>query len=68
MELEWGEPDYGPGFIWWWLGLNDREVEGEYVWPVAGPATLTYWDEEYEEPLPGNEGEVGVESLSDHFI
>ena len=62
VELEWGESDYGPGFIWWWLGLNDREVEGEFVWPVAGRATLTYWDVDYEEPLPGNEGDMGVGS------
>ena len=54
VELEWGTPDYGPGFIWWWLGLSDREVEGEWVWPVAGRANLTYWDVDYEEPLPGN--------------
>ena len=38
---------------WWWLGLNDIAVEGEFVWPVSGPATFTYWDVEYEEPYPG---------------
>ena len=54
VEEEWGESDYGPGFIWWWLGLNDLQTEGEFVWPVAGQATLTFWDVEYEEPLPGN--------------
>ena len=60
VEVEWGTPDYGPGFIWWWLGLNDLQVEGEFVWPVAGEATLTYWDVDYEEPLPGkHEGQTG---------
>ena len=28
-------------------------MEGEFVWPVSGPATFTYWDVEYEEPYPG---------------
>ena len=55
VELEWGESDYGPGFIWWWLGLTDQEVEGQWVWPVAGQASLTYWDVDYEEPLPGKQ-------------
>ena len=59
VELEWGTPDYGPGFIWWWLGLNDLQVEGEFVWPVEGQATLTYWDVDFEEPLPGSEVQTG---------
>ena len=33
IEEEWEECDYGPGFLWWWLGLNDQEVEKQYVGP-----------------------------------
>ena len=61
VEEEWGEPEDGPGFIWWWTGLNDMEVEGEFVWTVSGPANYTYWDVEVEEPYPGN-------SLSGHHV
>ena len=35
------------GYIWWWIGLNDIEEEGKYVWPVNGPVNYTHWDEEY---------------------
>ena len=38
------------GYAWWWIGLNDLEEEGQYLWPVGGPANFTWWDEEYEEP------------------
>ena len=41
------------GFIWYWIGLNDIENEDDWVWPVHGPANFTYWDVEFDEPLPG---------------
>ena len=58
-------------YRWWWLGLNDIEVEGEFVWPVSGPATYTYWDVEYEEPYPGKlatgQVQAGPLEVQDHF-
>merc|ERR1719264_1040673 len=63
VEAEWGEPEDGPGFRWWWLGLNDIQVEGEFVWPVSGPATFTYWDVEYEEPYPDPEHERNCHAM-----
>ena len=42
------------GYVYWWIGLNDMETEGEFKWPVAGPAEFTNWDVEYGEPYPGN--------------
>ena len=50
VEHEWGVED---GWIWWWIGLNDREMEGEFVWPVNGPANFTNWDVEMDAPFPG---------------
>ena len=50
VEEEWGVED---GWIWWWIGLNDRQTEGEFVWPVNGPANYTYWDVEMDSPYPG---------------
>ena len=41
------------GWVWYWIGLNDMESEDEWVWPVHGPANFTYWDTEFDEPLPG---------------
>ena len=40
------------GFIWWWIGLNDKETEGEFVWPVNGPTNYTNW--EMDAPFPGD--------------
>ena len=31
------------GYAYWWIGLNDVETEGEFVWPVYGPANFTWW-------------------------
>merc|ERR1712014_521005 len=31
-------------------GLNDLQTEGEFVWPVYGPANFTWWDDYYGEP------------------
>ena len=31
------------GYAFWWIGLNDVETEGEFVWPVYGPANFTWW-------------------------
>ena len=45
-------PD-GPGWIWYWMGLNDRDEEGVWVWPSGTPAEYTNWDVEFEEPYPG---------------
>ena len=41
------------GYVWWWIGLNDIEEEGKYVWPVNGPANYTFWDVDYGEPYEG---------------
>ena len=38
------------GWAYWWIGLNDLETEGEFVWPVYGPANFTWWDDYYGEP------------------
>jgi hypothetical protein len=27
----------------WWLGLNDRDVEGKFVWDDGAPASFTNW-------------------------
>ena len=40
VEEEGVESDYGPGFLWWWLGLNDQEVEKQYVWPGESWAAI----------------------------
>ena len=38
------------GYAFWWIGLNDLETEGEFVWPMYGPANFTWWDDYYGEP------------------
>ena len=30
------------------------QEEGVWVWPDSGEATYTYWDQDYDEPLPGD--------------
>ena len=50
VEEEWGVED---GWIWWWIGLNDKESEGDFVWPVNGPANYTNWDVQMDAPFPG---------------
>lgn len=55
------------GYAWWWIGLNDLEEEGQYLWPVGGPANFTWWDEEYEEPYDPYGDYDCVEMLSAEF-
>ena len=50
-EEEWEIED---GWIWWWIGLNDKETEGQFVWPVNGPTNYTNWDVEMDAPFPGD--------------
>lgn len=33
----------GPG--WWWIGLNDKEIEGEFVWNDGSKEGLTEWND-----------------------
>jgi hypothetical protein len=42
------------GYIYWWIGLNDIQTEGEFVWPSGNAADFTNWDTDYNEPYPGN--------------
>ena len=42
------------GYAYWWIGLNDVETEGEFVWPVNGPSNYTFWDVEMDAPFPGD--------------
>ena len=51
VEEEWEIED---GWIWWWIGLNDKETEGQFVWPVNGPTNYTNWDVEMDAPFPGD--------------
>ena len=39
------------GFIWYWLGLNDIQEEGQWVWPSGSQTNFTYWWP--GEPFPG---------------
>ena len=41
------------GNVWWWIGLNDRAEEGNFVWPSGATPGFTNWDVEYGEPYPG---------------
>ena len=41
------------GYIYWWIGLNDIENEGEFAWPSGNAADFTNWDTDYNEPYPG---------------
>lgn len=38
-----------------WIGLNDREVEGEFVWEDGTPVNFTHWG--HEAPTEGPEAE-----------
>jgi len=40
------------GNVWWWIGLNDRAEEGNFVWPSGATPGFTNWDVEYGEPYP----------------
>ena len=31
------------GFIWYWLGLNDIQEEGQWVWPSGAQTNFTFW-------------------------
>jgi len=55
------------GYVWWWIGLNDIEEEGKFVWPVNGPANYTHWDEEYGEPYEYDGDYDCVEMQSSEF-
>ncbi|KAG7176752.1 Secretory phospholipase A2 receptor-like 2, partial [Homarus americanus] len=39
----WAEQDYGGGG---WLGLNDRALEGSWVWSDGTSVTITNWNED----------------------
>ena len=56
------------GYVWWWIGLNDIEEEGKFVWPVNGPANYTHWDEEYGEPYEYDGDYDCVEMQSSEFF
>merc|ERR1712154_578553 len=65
VEEEWEIED---GWIWWWIGLNDKETEGQFVWPVNGPTNYTNWDVEMEAPFPDPDHEMNcVEMQSVQF-
>ena len=53
---------------WWWIGLNDKETEGEFVWPVNGPANYTYWDVENDSPYPGEHSGVSGHSQTTGYF
>merc|ERR1711936_123790 len=57
------------GYVYWWIGLNDKETEGEWVWPVGGTPDFTNWDVEYDEPYPDPDHQVNcVEMQSAEFF
>ena len=37
--------------VGWWIGLDDKDTEGVFRWPVAGIAEYTHWD--IDEPERG---------------
>ena len=53
------ENNFG-GYVWWWIGLNDIEEEGNFVWLVNGPANYTWWDVDYGEPYEGGSYEISL--------
>merc|ERR1711892_469538 len=58
------------GYVFWWIGLNDLEKEGDFVWPISGAvANYTNWKDgfivDFDEPAPDPNHERNcVEMLS----
>merc|ERR1711892_341778 len=53
------------GNVYWWIGLNDIEEEGDFVWPISGAvANYTNWFEILSQPYPDPEHEVNCVQMS----
>merc|ERR1711892_1092335 len=57
------------GNVFWWIGLNDIEEEGDFVWPISGVvANYTNWFEVFDESYPDPEHEFNcVQMISAEY-